>query len=362
MREPQDWDEDYILTQLPIGESNWLEFKGRKEIDLTLSSIKAEHVTQNLSVTLSAMANTGGGYLVYGIKDPKPNQPLEVDDGGIDLFVKKNGTREWLEDIIPNLADPPLTGFNVYQLKASQDDSQIAQGRGIFIVHIKDSFQAPHQAYDNKYYGRIAGKSKPLPDRFVRDIMGRRQHPKINLKFSLVSREFYSSSETEGEFSPLSLGLSAPSTYTTRTSSLRWKLEIRAENVGKVYANYVNVFVWIPDEIIPSLFAFREIERREETETRDNHEYVSRGYENVDRDYIGLRNGLNHEYGSARFSPILPSLAHVWTEELVDDINFDNLSNDLNIYWEAFADNALPQEGKVLLSEVERIFKKEYEE
>ncbi len=39
MKEPGEWDEDYILNNLPKGENGQLEFKGRREIDLSISGL-----------------------------------------------------------------------------------------------------------------------------------------------------------------------------------------------------------------------------------------------------------------------------------------------------------------------------------
>jgi len=46
-----------------------------------------------------------------------------VDDGGISKSVKgKISTREWLEDVIPNLVEFPLIEFNVYQITECVND------------------------------------------------------------------------------------------------------------------------------------------------------------------------------------------------------------------------------------------------
>jgi len=102
MREPKDWDEEYLLN-LPIGEFDWLEAKGRRGLDLTLSSVDENDVKSTMSKAISAFANSGGGTLVFGLANP--NKQWQVDDGGIDLAIKKPNTREWLEDIIPTLVD-----------------------------------------------------------------------------------------------------------------------------------------------------------------------------------------------------------------------------------------------------------------
>ncbi len=151
MKPPSEWDEDYLLN-LPSTEPTHLEFKGRKKLDLTLPNVDENDVKATLSKALSAFANSGGGVLVYGIENPQQGKPLEIDDGGIDIAIKgRSSTKEWLEDVIPNLTDYPLPSFDVYVIERKNPASQIAPGRAIFVGEIPDSEKAPHQANDNIY-------------------------------------------------------------------------------------------------------------------------------------------------------------------------------------------------------------------
>ncbi|WP_076798246.1 RNA-binding domain-containing protein [Chloroflexus islandicus] len=147
MRDLREWDEEYLLN-LPIGEFDWLEVKSRRALDLTLPNVHESDLRENLSKAISAFANSGGGVIVFGLSNPRNN--WQVDDGGIDIAMKRPSTRERLEDIIPTLVDLPLSSFNVYVVQSKSNTSQIAAGRGVFIVEISDSSQAPHQATDNK--------------------------------------------------------------------------------------------------------------------------------------------------------------------------------------------------------------------
>lgn len=127
MKDPRKWDENYLIN-LPIGEFDWLEVKGRRGLDLTISKVNETNVRENLSKAISAFANSGGGIIIFGLCNPHIN--WQVDDGGINLKVKTPSTREWLEDIIPTLVDLPLNCFNVYVIQKSGSNSQIAEGQG----------------------------------------------------------------------------------------------------------------------------------------------------------------------------------------------------------------------------------------
>lgn len=110
-----------------------------------------------------------------------------VDDGGVSTTVKgKISTKEWLEDVLPNLVDFPLTEFNVYPITSKDSNSEILPERALYVIDIQDSPHAPHQSTrDKRYYARVAGKSQPINHRMIVDIIGRRQHPKVELEFEI---------------------------------------------------------------------------------------------------------------------------------------------------------------------------------
>jgi predicted HTH transcriptional regulator len=75
------WDEDYVAS-LPKGEFDWLEYKAsQKFIDPGWS--------QDMSKYVSAWANYDGGYIIFGVKDPKADGVLVID-GGVPESFKPN--------------------------------------------------------------------------------------------------------------------------------------------------------------------------------------------------------------------------------------------------------------------------------
>jgi len=339
MKEPREWDEQYLLS-LPIGEFDWLEVKGRRGLDLTLPEVREQHVKEILSKAISAFANSGGGKIVLGLSNPKTN--WQIDDGGIDLSVKKPSTREWLENIISTLVDFPLTSFNVYVIQNTGSNSQISLGRGVFIIDIPDSDLAPHQAIvDHIYYARVGGKSQPIPHRLVADIFGRRQYPKIQLGFSIeITNTVYDDI----------LG------STTSSNPFRkFKLLIKAINEGRVYAQYVNIRVHVPAILLNSLF-LEMYEQDSEYELRNGMEYVPLTRRNTKRDIVKWQGLGQKEYGSSWFDPVLPSLSFEWDQELIGE--FDKVTHgDLRIFWEAYADNAPGQTGNLFIRDIELLDK-----
>lgn len=228
MKPVRDWSLSDVAA-LPVGECDWLEIKGRRALDLSLPGVKIETVRGIMSKAISAFANSGGGQLVYGLDNPAT--AWAVDMGGIPLAMKKPGVREWLEDVIPTLVDPQLRRFNVYVFSEASAELPLAPDHGIVVIDIGDSEDAPHQASDNRYYGRIGGKSHPLNHRFVSDIFHRRREPSIDiaLEFDIITKSEHNpiTGEVIGHF-------------------VQPELAMIATNAGRVYARYVTVIIDLP--------------------------------------------------------------------------------------------------------------------
>ena len=94
------WTEDEVAA-LPAGEHDYFDRKnGALLTDLDFR--------EKMGKALSAFANSGGGHLVLGVED----------DGrfsGVPLLRGRTSTREWLEQVVPNLVNFPLKDFRVHQ-------------------------------------------------------------------------------------------------------------------------------------------------------------------------------------------------------------------------------------------------------
>lgn len=348
MKPVHEWDEEYVLS-LPHGEFDWLEAKGRKGIDLTLPSVKESDVLENLAKEVSAFANSGGGQLVLGLANPSSKiDKWVVDDGGIPLSIKgKISTKEWLEDVIPNLVEFPITKFNVYPITSKEINSQILPGRALYVIDIADSPQAPHQSrYDNKYYARVAGKSRPIDHRLIVDMMSRRQYPIIELEFE-IEKEFIKGEPRNGLTSFTYLNGTRPPEKDTNA----YTLIIRASNKGKVYAQYVNAFIYIPIQLLPTQEV--TVWGKGRIEEINGKKYLRYYKENTERDLIGF-SGMQKQYGSARHDPILPGMSHRWEIRLQNDSPFFK-SEDLLIRWTVYADNSSPNSGEIQVKTIELV-------
>lgn len=172
-----DWTEAYIAS-LPSGEFDWIDFKDSRWV-------QSGGFLSDLSHYLSAFSNSGGGYLVIGVRNPKDsNKALELDEGTPTDF--KNGFKEWLETLIPNQTSPPLTKFNVIAVSRPSTLTKTKEGNSLFVIEVPAAPVLPIQATDHKYYTRAGSKNLPLDHYSILDLLNREEELKVEVKFSIA--------------------------------------------------------------------------------------------------------------------------------------------------------------------------------
>lgn len=157
------WSEEEILS-LPAGELDYFDRKSG-------AIINEPDFQKKLAKALSAFANSGGGYLILGVKD----------DGTIDGVPKvrkgRTSTREWLEQAIPNLLSYPLQDFRVHEADPSTPTT-IPAGKVVIVIDVGDSERAPHQdTFTKLYYHRVSGHSEPAPHLYLESLRLREKYP-----------------------------------------------------------------------------------------------------------------------------------------------------------------------------------------
>ncbi len=124
---------------------------------------------------VSAMANSAGGQIIYGIEeDKKTHKPARVDDGVVDDKI----TREWLTQIF----QPRIDRVTVQRIQLSE------KGYG-FVVSVEPTLTGPHQAQDHKYSKRFELHAVPMEDYEIRDVMRRSTTPDLDVVLSFMGRD-----------------------------------------------------------------------------------------------------------------------------------------------------------------------------
>ena len=194
-----------------------LDNKVREDVNLDYKSIKALDKTSltinGISKDVSAFANSAGGNIIYGIEDDK-HIPISID-GTSEIGDKK----EWLEQIINSNIQPRIEGITVYLLLFKSQPE-----KGVLIVNIPMSNTA-HQANDRKYYHRYGSESQPMEDYQVKQTMNRGREPLLKLEVPPDCQIF-----------------------PRKQPQIRIHLILR--NYGRISANFPEIFIHIPREII----------------------------------------------------------------------------------------------------------------
>jgi len=306
---PKSWTESKIqnFIKSEIEESLTLEYKSGEALG------RSDQQKREITKDVSAMANSAGGLLIYGIgefsepdKRHLPEKIVPVDRMEI--------SREWIEQII-NSIRPRINGIVIYSvpLKSGEKDA-------VYVIEIPQSHTA-HQANNHRYYKRFNFQSVPMEDYEIRDVMFREQTPEIKLTFLFEiggggSHFFKQEKMWENPITP--------------------SLLIRAQNTGSQYAEYIACSIDVPIEIVGEI--------KDKIDLRDGGKYYRHRLFNIAQE-LGKNNAR------ANF-PLLRNMTRSWKIPLKEGL--ESLGNDnLEIKWKVYADNALPKEGKISFEEID---------
>ena len=127
-----------------------------------------------IAKSVSAFANTQGGWLFYGIEEKSKDDPVAGSFPGID---RANVESLWqrIQQAVPGNATPPPY-FDIKVVWGPCDVIGLAADKGIICIHVRWSLAAPHVHRDGRIYRRVGDQSDPKPenDRFLLDQLWRR--------------------------------------------------------------------------------------------------------------------------------------------------------------------------------------------
>jgi hypothetical protein len=311
------FSENDIIEILCSPELDAIEYKGTREI-VDINSGEADIKKENLAKAISALLNFGGGKLLLGINEKNKS----IDDGGIPVNLK-NGTKAWLENVLPTLVDPPIQSFNIFEIRGESKYSEIHEEKAVYLIDLKESTLAPHQsAIEHVYYGRSGAKSIKLGNQMVMDVANRKKYP------SMVSNFYIAFVDEPNINFPLKMG-NHPVLY------------IEITNNGPVFAQYVNILIYFPRYLIPEN-AIDNYLHGQTLESSNMGEVVRIVRENVVLENYDLSGEIISK-GSGRYCPILPMRTHNFMIPLVDDFHIHRQffrNNPVKFYCEIYADNA----------------------
>lgn len=315
---PPAWNLSRIqaLVDGGIEERYDLEFKGSGALDRR----KPEWQTE-ITKDVSAMANSAGGTIIYGIAEKdSPGSAAYADKP--DPVDRSAFSSDTLDQVIQSI-QPKIDGVRITPVDVPSEP-----GKAFYIVTIPQSTTA-HQARDKRYHQRQNTTTAFMEDYQVRDVMNRAKFPSVKVSFIF-------------ETFPDTIGL-----------------KICVHNEGKVAANLVRVFIRLP------MCMGLKIQEREGRLNSDiqtmTHEYC---WKNLHFDFVGksLASEATHSGWAGtkptedcyvtRDSPILPGMSLTSSHALsLTPQNFDQIKGK-QITWEAYADNAPARSGALELDEI----------
>jgi hypothetical protein len=187
----KDGDDFQKMVAAQLEETLTLEYKASPALTRDSKNVI------ELCKDVSAMANSAGGQIIYGIEeDKKTHKPTNVDDGVTDDKI----TREWLHQILGSNIHPRIDGLTVQRIPLSES------GFG-FVISINPTQNGPHQAPDKKYYKRYELEAVAMEDYEVRDILRRATTPDlfVTLSFLEGSRQTVRFPGSDEESTPFNL-------------------------------------------------------------------------------------------------------------------------------------------------------------
>jgi hypothetical protein len=89
---------------------------------------------------VAAMANSGGGVIVFGVRETQKVATGRVDVGEFDEAYERS-----LRSIAITVITPPVFGLNIYRLGS--------EGNRAVVIEVPASVEGPHLIYRNQYFG-----------------------------------------------------------------------------------------------------------------------------------------------------------------------------------------------------------------
>jgi hypothetical protein len=146
------------LISLKVEKSVSLEFLEKSKVSETQS------FGQKISILVSSMANTVGGIVFLGLKTSK-KRVVSLEN------LENVITLDWLNYIIQQNISPDIENVDVKEF--------VAENVKIIIIKIPKSKQAPHIAFDSRFYARNNSNTILLQEHEIRNLYTKNSNPEL---------------------------------------------------------------------------------------------------------------------------------------------------------------------------------------
>jgi hypothetical protein len=145
----QDYADVQPFLQQRIGENLTLDYK--RELSTSSDSDRAE-----LCKDVSALANSQGGMIIYGVDEDSTDRTPQLPPVGTPRTVGRQSVEEWASQVLRSGVQPPL------DFEMDTFDYGGGPDRCVLVVRTNASPSAPHMVTlkaANRYYGRFYRRS-----------------------------------------------------------------------------------------------------------------------------------------------------------------------------------------------------------
>ena len=203
-----DWTKQRLEQMIAdkVEESLSVEYKCARAL------VNSDRNKADITKEVSALANSSGGLLIYGIAEPDDKNKRHLPER-LDPIVRTDFSKEALDQVIQSI-QPRIDGVVIHPVTTDESGNTVC-----YVVEVPQSSTA-HQSRDHIYYKRHNFNVLPMEDYEVRDVMNRRTQPNIRGAI-FVNRN------------------------TSRFGGEGFVL-VRLENTGRVMAQYVMVELELP--------------------------------------------------------------------------------------------------------------------
>lgn len=170
--------EDDLLSWIAEGieESSSLDYKAAAALN---PRDRAE-----IAKDVSAMGNSAGGIIIYGVAEHPRDSPFAHRPSHIDPVDGAKITKEWLEHVTSNGIRPRLAGILIHPIRLKSSASAV-----VYVVVVPQGMTAHQAVAQKRYYRRYNFESVPMEDHEVRDVMHRVTHAQVRLEFEIHEAE-----------------------------------------------------------------------------------------------------------------------------------------------------------------------------
>lgn len=314
-----------------VEEGTQLDYKSR--IDKASEKWKSE-----IAKDVSAMANSNGGVIIYGVKEYDAKDKRYLPEKIVPLDTTEI-SRETLMQVITNNISPKIEGIEIQTIPINQEKPNEV----VYVITIPQSSTAHQSLRTKQYFKRYGSTTDAMEDYEIRDIMNRCTHPDVELEFEIRETLIQDKIIQMPTRNPLDLDqvIIEKKIVLNKKASM---LKCIPYNRGNVIAEHVHWFIHVPLDLLYDQHSPEIINIEKD--------YALIKGENVYRDILEESTPDNIMQGPPRIVPVLPNTKSPNKGIRLKD-NLDMQRNDV-IFWSLHADCAPMKQGIVILNDIAR--------